>query len=152
MNAFTHASYMHTHEILSMVVFLVWSTNMGQRSELAYVGVHNLAIADSEGTITFSSQRDLYLDLSDHGSQWTLLPLKAKSKFSPKSTKPSVLEASWALKGHLHIAGNNESKEKGLTKADLPLRRKTAEHKTRTTVRWDFREHDEWLHSSVSKS
>lgn len=75
---------------------------------MAYVGVPNLAIADSEGTIAFSLPvRSLYLDLSDHGSQRTLLPLKAKSKFSPKSTKPSVLEASWALKRHLHIAGNN---------------------------------------------
>lgn len=54
MNAFTHASYIHTHEILSVFVFLLWSTNMGQRSELAYVGEHNLAIADSEGTIAFS--------------------------------------------------------------------------------------------------
>ena len=130
MNVFTHASYMHTHEILSMVVFLVWSTNMGQRSELAYVGEHSLAIADSEGTITFSSQRDLYLDLSDHGSQRTLLPLKAKSKFSLKSTKSSVLEASWALKEHLHIAGKKESKGKGLTKSNLSLRRKIVEHKT----------------------
>lgn len=113
MNAFTHASYMHTHEILSMVVFLVWSTNMGQRSELAYVGVHNLAIVDSEGTIAFSARRDLYLDLSDHGSQRTLLPLKAKSKFSPKSTKTSVLEASWALKGIYTLQAITKARRKG---------------------------------------
>lgn len=54
MNAFTHASYIHTHELLSAVVSLLWSTNMGPRSELAYVGEHNLVTADNEGTIAFS--------------------------------------------------------------------------------------------------
>lgn len=93
----------------------------------------------------FRSQWDLYLDLSDHGSQRTLLPLKAKSKFSPKSTKPSVLEASWALKGHLHIAGNNESKGKGQTKVNLPLRRKIAECKTHTTVEMGFQRTTRWV-------